>query len=128
MPTHKSIPPEAAKLLRRIKRKIEAEPRQFLMKEWFTTKRGIPNCGTAACIRGWGIALEQGKNPRAVDAATWPQPCALNLLSLPAKDRLFYTCYWPTGPMDAIAFDKLPPKRRADLACKRIDHFLRTGE
>lgn len=52
-------------LLLKVKDQILKEPRQFVMESWFRLSiRDIPNCGTAACIGGWGIAIEFNENPK----------------------------------------------------------------
>lgn len=58
------------KLLRRIIKAIKKEPGQFDMRSWFTRQRGIPNCGTAACIGGWAVALTKRANPEKARLAS----------------------------------------------------------
>src|SRR5207249_11499573 len=61
-------------LLLKVKEQILKEPRQFVIRAWYSKhpidKDGslwvgveVPNCGTAACIAGWAIALYDKTSP-----------------------------------------------------------------
>ena len=81
------------RLLRRIQKQILKEPRQFHMEGLYTNNLPwkIPNCGTAACIFGWGIALKAELSPLQVDrSALWGAPEGLFGISSPAAERLMY--------------------------------------
>lgn len=67
-------------LLLKVKEKILAEPAQFEMEALFKDQsrfrleiysadlpREVPNCGTAACIAGWAIAVHLGENPNSAE-------------------------------------------------------------
>ena len=113
------------RLLRRIQKQILKEPRQFYMDTWFKEAawkgKKNPNCGTAACIGGWAIALSLSITPREASGFTAPEKRAMEALKLTSRqaDLLFQPNWWPrkfrrrasTNPQQAIA---------------RIEHFIRT--
>lgn len=113
------------KLLRRIQKQILKEPKQFDMSWWFSTSPHIPNCGTAACVAGWVMALHRGCSPHQasrleiVDVSSYAQ----KLLSItPAQaQRLFHAEYWPRR---FRRYSANSPKQ----AVARIEHFIKTGE
>lgn len=121
-------------LLRAVQARITAEPRQFVMYDWFTRKLDespgmIPNCGTAACVAGWAIALSQGLDPRAArdahDATSsryTTEQTAQQVLDIDhwRGSRLFYFTRWP-------AQFTLKPENDVAQACARIDYFIATN-
>lgn len=126
------------KLLRRIQKKILAEPRQFQMARLFAEtiyrKSGkkspsIPNCGTAACIAGWAVCFGKRKNPRACEnGGAWlgDSVYAREMIELTEsqKERLFFSHNWP------LKFQKIEDAGTvafARQAAKRIDFFIKTN-
>jgi len=114
------------KLLKQIRKQILKEPKQFYMGEWFTTvtETHIPNCGTAACIGGWAIALAKKVNPaQAHDIFLRNTMLPEELLELECDEaeRLFYTGNWPQEFTGGST-----PAIKAKKAAARIDHFIKT--
>lgn len=136
------------KLLRQIQQVIRKSPTQFNMGDWITrhadeTDHGAPigvgKCGTACCIAGWATVLN-GKRKLAKVPHTWmaePGQRALDITDEQAG-RLFWTQQWPLyfrdkywKLSDAALQADLSKRcvfaaRLADVACERIDHFIKT--
>lgn len=123
------------KLLEKVKEAILAEPRQFVMGEYFVIDEGlfdlgreIPNCGTAACIAGWAVTLgRRFKNPARARRIPAVGEEAVKLLRLDEDGafRLFLVGDWPWQYREAWSEAKTA-KARAKVAAKRIDHFIAT--
>lgn len=131
------------RLLRAIQRQIAKEPRQFIMSSWFKKDDSYPNCGTAACVAGWAIAVSRKKTPLQAAISLSPgfsaseylspqsvvriSPRAGRLLGLDQdqRDRLFIMDNWPRQ----FRFENwcTMPESRARLAISRIDHFIKTN-
>lgn len=116
------------KLLRKVRDKILAEPDQFEMSQWFTQSTGwkIPNCGTAACIAGWTIAVSNRKKPSEFLTARNIQDTALELLGIEDQDGwdLFSVSSWPKKYMDR--FFVTPSRRgRARITAQRINAYIK---
>ena len=118
------------RLLRRIQKQILKEPRQFQMAAWFTTLGvdDIPNCGTAACIGGWAMALKRNWNPKTADERTVHEYSdakkALGLDDIKGG-RLFIFGEWPQQ-YQRVGKHKAGTKAFARQAVRRIDHFIKT--
>lgn len=126
-------------LLLKVKEQILREPRQFNMEHYFftyeegyepdTEEEKIPNCGTAACIAGWAIAIAYQQNPREANQNlnSYAGPIARDLLELHymQSERLFHTCDWPKRFKDEY-FSANTNQERAEVAARRIDHFIAT--
>lgn len=127
------------KLLRQVAKHILAEPKRFAMWTW--VQRKVANddtfmaddgkqlkyakCGTAACIGGWAIILS-GIDP---DKSGSIMREAGRLLDLDetAQVALFVESNWPdkfSEPYD----DAKTQGKRARIAARRIEHFIKTGE
>lgn len=123
------------KLLLKIKSQILKEPKQFQMRYGFacrllkdvrrfdmgTRRTKIPNCGTAACIAGWGKCIELGLNPAGAllslsGGLDWK-------LTETQKARLFYFDNWPSK-FQRHTCEGTPAF--AKQAALRIDHFIAT--
>ena len=125
------------RLLRRIQKQILAEPRQFFMSWWFTSdpddvmSKKIPNCGTAACIGGWAVALSKKMKPERarIFHGGGIGPLATSLIGLdPAfADRLFVASWWPMQFRSKWRVASTP-LARAKVAAARIEHLIKTGE
>lgn len=128
------------RLLRRVQKQILKEPRQFDMDDYFATKRtlgrNVPNCGTAACIAGWAIALSHPtRKPRDVASCYYPAETAGKLLELPGcndsyndhlcLNSLFLVDSWPLKFKESYNAAKTFTAK-AKIAAKRIDHYIET--
>lgn len=125
------------RLLRRVKKAILKEPSQFVMGDWFVCdgtegrhdiERKIKNCGTAACIAGWTVALTVKKNPKeAREAAALDGGVvriAANSLGLgPDWDNLFYIDCWPEK-FQRQWYKAKTLKGRASIAARRIEDYI----
>lgn len=114
-------------LLKRIQRQILKEPKQFDMRDWFSTGSAIPNCGTAACVAGWACCLAKRLKPTTVrrlylinDFNTYAEAGAALELDGRQADRLFYFDEWP-------AKFQRKPSHDAKQAVARISWFIKTG-
>lgn len=122
------------KLLRKVKRQILKEPKQFVMEGFFVeagsdvTPKKIPNCGTAACICGWAISLKNAVTPAEANCQSvneWTDGEDALQLTREQADRLFAHFDWPERFFlryrNAKSF-----KARAEAAADRIEHFIKT--
>lgn len=124
-------------LLQRVKQKILEEPAQFQMAKIFAQycdghsdlPRDIPNCGTAACIGGWAIAIAKKLSPlRASNLAFgWIEACEVLGVSIElGRDwprELMELGAWPEDLRgDWFQADTL--EARARVAAARIDRFV----
>lgn len=133
------MPKLNVKLLQRVKRKILSEPKQFVMGHWFIDdlseangdssdlpRKTIPNCGTAACIAGWTIALGSKQKPsKARDHGKYPSDEAATLLGIDpnGQDDLFGLSGW--GSFREPWYKAKTFKGRAKVAARRIDAFIK---
>lgn len=124
------------KLLQKIKKAILKEPRRLEMESWaskvergeFSNPKHYPPCGTAACIAGHAVWLE---NPKAFKAAIIGKKekeidqRAQRLLQITQGQsaRLFYVTWWPYDLSDQYR-EANTPLKRARIAVKRIDRFI----
>ncbi len=118
------LKPYTVKLLRRIKRQIIKEPKQFRMTEF--------TCGTAACIYGWGCAITLRMSPTEVGESKDKMPSATTLFKITEHqaNALVWANQWPEEFNPAFSnsgFDAFRPEKRARLAAARIEHFIKTG-
>jgi len=136
-----AIPTLNVALLRKVQRRIKKEPLQFNMNFFFIKLVHIPNCGTAACIAGWTLALNAKKNPLEticeidsnfiVNKHYTSNPDladeAATILGIDYSQAmlLFYTYGWPQEFLFASDDD---PSYIAKQACKRIDYFIKEGK
>lgn len=125
------------KLLRKVKRQILKEPKQFAMRYLYSEPSAgdaankIPNCGTAACIAGWTHAIDQNIPPSECEKNKWKLTVSAGeLLGIDneQEDRLFFLEYWPErfSATYTRATDKHQWTRRARIAAERIEHFIKT--
>lgn len=112
------------RLLRRIQKQIAKEPKQFDMGFWFERKLPwkIPNCGTAACIGGWAVALHNKVTPENARKCRRLEPQEILELDYDQAGRLFYKQHWP----DKFLENLKSPTASAKQAVARIDHFIKT--
>jgi hypothetical protein len=123
------------RLLRRIQRRILKEPRQFQMDDLYSAtddfgKEVTANCGTAACIAGWAVALSSGISPREASILdstgqqnTWG--LAVKKLGLESGRPLFLVYEWP-GKFWAAYERAKTNRQQAKVAVARIEHFIKT--
>lgn len=118
------------KLLKQIKRKILAEPKQFYMHAFYSQLNGtreVPNCGTAACIAGWAVALSEHITPKqAKKNYLIPIFKADSLLEISNEQslKLFYINNWPKDLGEAYHENDNYPTIQAICAAERIDRFI----
>ena len=124
------------KLLRRVAKRILAEPKQFQMTKFFARKSTwvardgkppaeIPNCGTAACIAGWTIVEARGGTPRAHQHASgWDAEVELEINS-DQFDALCILENWPDR--FKRGWRELSFEDRAKRAAARIRRFIATN-
>ncbi len=115
------------KLLRRVRDKILKEPLQFEMSQWYTLAldHPIPNCGTAACIAGWAIALAEKKSPAACYDTNNIQGKAMRLLGIEDDPwKLFAVSSWPIRYQNQF-YNTGSLKVRARIAARRIDAYIK---
>ncbi len=130
------------KLLRQIQKEIREEPRRLRMSDWIRTDVtgvGAPPCGTVACIAGFATILSHDYETKApLTFNTKALVCqggsesyekegarALGLTPRQAV-TLFYTGQWPARYRNDYV-SAHSSKRRAQVTCKRIDAFIRSG-
>lgn len=102
-------------LLQKVKSKILAEPKNFDMRDW--------KCGTVCCICGHAGDIA-GITQVSESFDFFPVEEALGI-SEEEAGRLFLVDYWPQQL--SAAFDRaVTKKKRAKIACDRIDHFIAT--
>ena len=134
------------KLLRKVEKRILAEPRRFDMMTFGTklNKRTIkalgkqaPPCGTVACIAGH---VDWMTHPRLFAASVALGDYDDSIVERAAKElglgfelsqdtyagRLFFDNEWPEKFQAALAEAKTP-LQRAEVAVKRIEHFIKTN-
>lgn len=134
------------KLLRRIQRAIMAEPARMDMRRWAVSAESIlcpgfkapPPCGTVGCIAGWGLLLTKGKRNKFLEIAKkfkrrtnfGIETEAGNLFGITEeqRQRLFHTESWPQPFRDRQSHLNEGTLAYARVVCRRIDHFIETGE
>ena len=116
-------------LLRAIQAKIKEEPGMFTMSAWhMSAYRGclgeVYHCGTAHCIGGWAQVLSG-----ATVSNIGVERAAMEALGLTREqaNRLFYNVDWPE-PFHLEYEMAKGHAERADVAIRRIEHLINTGE
>jgi hypothetical protein len=130
------------RLLRRVQKHIEAEPRRMKMKLWldrnpFERERSaLPPCGTTACIAGWALILSGKHLRREVNYLAQGQ----KILGLTRDEagNLFVVENWPENfrrkyntDSESLLASMVPAKdirKNARVAVARIEHFIKTRE
>lgn len=128
-------------LLLEIKDHILVEPTRLMMDDFisrgepgeeFYADNGTqiyPACGTVGCIAGWACILSLNENElKHID----PEYKGAELLGLDCDSgfstnsaRLFFTSCWPKSLMEDYE-QAGSVSERANIAAKRIDHFIAT--
>lgn len=116
------------KLLRKVQKEILKEPRRFDMQSWFE-RNSISPCGTTACIGGFAVALsnrwtrlKRGERLMNVEGRA---TIYLDIEGFMGP-RLFFISNWPERLKYAYLTAGSPLKR-AKVAVKRIDLFIKSG-
>ena len=114
-----------SKLLLKVKEAILAEPDNFDMDQW--------HCGTSHCICGWAQVLSgKVKDSFNTDSHTEVGMKLLGLTDVTQAMTLFYTSCWPQpfrqSYLNIFKDDPDLKKQQAEVAARRIDHFIATGE
>jgi hypothetical protein len=139
------------KLLKQVRDAILKYPDQFEMRTWFSNLNEVEmpasRCGTAACIAGWAVTLDnkdfKGKPSLACD---WIDDddrdvgvlgLAQKVLGITKKQaiNLFLDENWPRkfrneyGCLINENYEgKVTTKQFAEVAARRINHFIKTGK
>ena len=129
------------RLLRKIQRYIMEEPRRFMMRgiiargtpgktdwdfHWSDIAHRVPPCGTAACIAGWTNLLTGASQGDESDLTRARERLGITSpIARYAPDPLFDLQAWPE-PFRSRYSKAANPKRRAQIAAERIDHFIKT--
>jgi hypothetical protein len=121
------------KLLKEVKEAILEHSKQFDMSEWHSSvaarfeSAAIPTCNTTCCIGGWAAVLynqklKEGDTRYRLDYMDGEQ--ALSLTDDQAA-RLFLVYEWPEIFRAKYELSSTA-KKRAEVACARIDHFIKS--
>lgn len=133
---HRFVSLKAAKLLLKIKRHILAHPDTYRQDEW--------HCGTAACIAGHAALLSGLADSVAIDLDGAARPVRNGRILNEDWEDLGYEALgrrasnsslfsgspvfsWPE-PFNTDWKQANTRKARAQVAARRIDYFIRTGE
>jgi hypothetical protein len=132
------------KRLRAVQEQILKEPRQFQMTFFYHSADSmmndsapVPNCGTAACLVGWLIALDEKTTPKQASETITPNEIwrrASRLLELKGRKRLrdkrlrslSSTGHWPLEFNERWNHRK-NANQAARIAVARINYFIKTG-
>jgi hypothetical protein len=128
-------------LLREISRQILRHPLQFDMAFYFANRfhLGITskNCGTAACIAGWGKVITARKLKAFTTASSVLTDLPINReemeeifdLTKRQYDRLVYEAFWPARfkRLYRAARQVGDSAKGARLAAQRIEYFICTN-
>lgn len=128
-------------LLRKVEKHILEEPKRLYMSKWIRrvkqhelldqagNPREYASCGTAACIAGWAVILNNEPFDEREPDFFNPSPIfekARTILQLtePEAIRLFEPLHWPTQFYVGLADDG--SKIAAETTVRRIEHFIDT--
>lgn len=128
------------KLLKRVRDRIAARPRQFVMCQLFDTETEshtkVSHCGTAACIAGWAFTLSRKLRPKDARPMAeeddpsgyvrgWVEAEGVLMLTSAEAHRLFLSDHWPQ-PFQKHFNNASSPIEHAKIAVRRINHFIKT--
>lgn len=125
-------------LLRKVQEAIKAAPIQFDMGAFYFERDDVPagECGTMACICGWAVALDaQISITKAAKIPLWDDlednvQRGMAALDIDRRlaERLFFLPQWPHLYKQSyeVATDYGSIQDQANVACERIDHFIKT--
>lgn len=133
------------KLIRKIIKHIEAEPKRLNMNEWAMkdSSRSGPPCGTTACVAGWALLLDKPAAERrkimAMDDDKFERALfgrTSNILQMGAKKlgidaggawKVFFSDQWPE-PFYSDFTNATTKKKRTKITIARLEHLMETGE
>lgn len=125
------------KLLKRVRDRIAARPRQFVMHRLFNDRTGSghepSHCGTACCILGWGIVLQDVEKRKPKEFLTLFEEYGLsqfntaNVFGIPLirGAKLIWSDEWPE-PFRTQFKEAKTDAQYARIAVRRINHFIKT--
>lgn len=127
-------------MLKKVRAAILKRPRQFDMEGYFSSsldfieggrKEKPSHCGTAACIAGWAIHLEAGRDKLSEtdanrDLGAWDEGKQLLDIGERQAWRLFIADHWPDKYKHKYDNARATAKSRAKAAAARITHFIKT--
>jgi hypothetical protein len=132
------------RMLRKLEKWIQAEPRRFDMLNWsgneYIIRKQKPRCGIVGCLAGMachmqGLKLTPGAGFLNDDMNDEIFERARAILDLSEKQsaRLFFlpdihhhrSLYWP-GEFAAAYNKAKTPKEKVKVAVARIEHFIKT--
>jgi hypothetical protein len=140
-----AVKPKVAALLRRVCKRMLAEPNRVEMYTWIESaavadrsEDNSPACGTVGCIAGWaaldGMSVSKIKKLTARErgklSATASKKFA-KLLGIEENSQEFESLIavtdWPAEFYDAYVYDS-NQESRAKATVARIEHYIKTGE
>lgn len=125
------------KLLKRVRDRIAARPRQFVMRRLFDDRTESDHkpshCGTACCILGWGIVLQDSEKRSPKEFAQLFELHELSYfstrnvfgISWAEGDKLVWADNWPE-PFRTQFSKAKTDAQHARIAVRRINHFIKT--
>jgi len=112
-----------------VDRKVSNHP-LFGSRDYYLADDGkqvkFESCGTAGCIAGWCVLLEKGIKYE-VSSSFNEEAHALLGINADAAATLFYTCDWPRK-MEVAYGAARTPRKRAEIAAKRIEQFIKENK
>lgn len=147
-------PTTPVEILEEVKRRILAEPKQFVMHTYFASSyrnevpyfhlqesenewcekmmpkdRTIPNCGTAACIAGHILCIREEDKPSEVQlkAGYFIEHKCAEFLGIPQPycTRLFNLESWEAEYRKRFKEAPIGSLERAQAACDQIDYWIK---
>lgn len=129
------------KLLQKVKAHILADPQRLVMGayafhqselgETFEGDDGrkvrFAKCGTAACIAGWACILDKDGPCHYTYHEFYEEAKHALGIADEQAEKLFYTPHWPT-PFYVEYATARGQRGRAEVAARRIEHFIATGK
>lgn len=141
---------EAWAVSERMSEDDKAKARYSILEELYAEEHGVddeetsylgfselldfPECGTVACIAGWGKVLSQPDPATALSDKDFLHKL-FNLSAIEAAElfgldynganRLFHVCNWP-DEFESDYEHADTPEERAQAVADRIDHFIKT--
>lgn len=134
-------------LLNRIMAAIDEEPLRLEMGAWALTQKlransdwlnyeplGVPPCGTAACIYGWGVLLDVPPEQRILaldrvqEEGDTVRAASMFHVAHDAATRLTILGYWPERFQTPYRVARINGDARlaANVAIERIKFFIET--
>lgn len=145
-------------ILEEVKKRILAEPKQFVMASYFSLNLeneiphtfpsgeaeekwiethlpndiSIPNCGTAACIAGHILCIKEEKKPKnaMLEDGFFIEFKVSEFLNVSQvyTNKLFDLYRWPVEFRDKFNAAPIASMERAQVACEMIDWWMKDVE